>query len=123
MTDSADQEPQHQPVPDSMHQHAADAAFTSDLTKRCSRCGKRSKMQVVKDVDPIESFPPFLRLLLRIFSPGGVELNKRYQCPRCGNNFNDMSVGEALVVPIVLVCAVILSLLGFLWFIFFYVRN
>lgn len=122
MTPAAEPVPQ-QHVPDSTHQPAGDAVATSDFTKRCIRCGKRSKMRVVKDADPIEAFPPFVRLLLRIFSPGGLELNKRYQCPRCGANFNDMSVWEALVAPIMLVGVIILSLVGFLLFIFIYVPR
>ena len=90
----------------------------SSYSKRCVHCGKRSKMRVVKDADPIESFPWAVRLLLRTFSPGGLELNKRYQCPRCGRNFNDMSVWEALAAPIMLVAFMLALLLGFFWFVF-----
>ena len=59
-----------------------------------------------------------MRVLLKTFSPGGVELNKRYQCPRCGRNFNDMSVWEALVAPVLLVVFMLGMLGGFLWFVF-----
>jgi len=95
-----------------------DSSAKSEHTKRCVYCNKRSKMHVVKEADPIESFPWMVRLMLKAFSPGGIELNKRYQCPRCGRNFNDMSVWEALVAPVLLVGFMLVLLLGFFWFVF-----
>ncbi len=56
----------------------------SDFAKQCARCGKHTRMAVVVGS---ASFTPsrVQRLLLRIFAPGGIELDRTYECPRCGN--------------------------------------
>ena len=83
--------------------------------KRCPHCKKKLKMYVVKhskDANKISTF------LLKLFSPGGVKVNQRYKCPRCSHEFDDMSYGEAVVVPMILIGVVILSVVIFLGFVF-----
>jgi len=83
--------------------------------KRCPHCKKKLKMYVVKhsqDENKISTF------LLKFFSPGGVQINQRYKCPRCSHEFDDMTFGEAAVVPMILIGVVILSVVLFLGFVF-----
>jgi len=83
--------------------------------KRCPHCKKKLKMYVVKrskDKNKISTF------LLKLFSPGGVQINQRYKCPRCSHEFDDMSFSEAAVVPMILIGVVILSVALFLAFVF-----
>jgi len=87
---------------------------------RCPRCEKRSEMQIIAPAKP-HRHAALTLFLLRVFSPGGVEINQRYRCPRCGHEFKDMSLLEALVAPATMIVLVLLSMLLFLWFVFFIV--
>ena len=92
-----------------------DDMIKSNHTTCCIHCGKQSKMQVVKNADPL---PWVVRMLLNIFSPGCIGLDKHYQCPQCGRHFTAMSVWEAIVAPMLLVAFMGVLLLGFFWFVF-----
>ena len=87
-----------------------------DLTaKRCPHCKKKLKMYVVKRSEKSNKISSFL---LNLFSPGGVQVNQRYKCPRCFHEFDDMTFGEAVVIPMILIGIVILSVILFLGFVF-----
>ena len=90
--------------------------------KRCPRCNRKSDMLVLVHSN-VAQYTPIVQCLLRVFSPGGVEINQAYRCPRCGNEFRDMNLFEALVAPALLVSLVILALIAFLVFIFVVVNR
>lgn len=71
----------------------------------------------------VTQYMPIIQFLLRVFSPGGVEINQTYRCPRCGNEFRDMNLFEALIAPILLVTLIFAGLIGFLVFIFVVVNR
>ncbi len=77
-------------------------------------------MQIIAPARP-PHHSSLTQFLLRIFSPGGVVINQRYRCPRCGKEFKDMSLVEALVAPAIMIGLVVLSMLVFLYLIFFIV--
>jgi hypothetical protein len=77
-------------------------------------------MEVITLATP-HRLPGFTRLLLHVFSPGGTDINQRYRCPRCGHEFKGMSLLEALLAPAAMVTLIVVSMLAFLWFVFFYV--
>ncbi len=85
------------------------------LFKLCPHCKKKSKMLVIKQSKEVNRVSAFL---LKLFSPGGTQINQRYKCPRCTHEFNDMSFAEAAIVPIILIGVVILSVVFFLGFVF-----
>ena len=85
------------------------------LFKLCPHCKKKSKMLVIKQSREVNRVSAFL---LKLFSPGGTQINQRYKCPRCTHEFNDMSFSEAAIVPIILISIVILSVVLFLGFVF-----
>jgi|GEM_PF-1555953 len=89
----------------------------SDFAKRCERCGKHTRMAIISET----SYTPsrLQRFLLRIFTPGGVELNRTYECPRCGHQIHDLSFFEAVLAPLLIITTMILALIAFLLFVFF----
>ncbi|MCX7846886.1 MAG: hypothetical protein N2595_02485 [bacterium] len=89
----------------------------SESPKRCDRCGKYARMAIVEDAPHQPS--RVQRFLLAIFAPEATELNRTYECPRCGYRIRDLSFGEAVLAPIVIIAAMILSLVAFLLFVFF----
>jgi len=86
------------------------------LVKNCPHCGKKLKMEVVKTA---EQKNKFLNFLIKTLSPGGVNINQRYKCPRCFHEFDDMSFAEAVLVPLILIGVVILSVVLFIIFVFY----
>jgi len=90
------------------------------LFKLCPHCKKKSKMLVIKHSKEMKRVSTFL---LKLFSPGGTQINQRYKCPRCTHEFNDMSFAEAAIVPIILITVVILSVVLFLSFVFYVVAK
>jgi DNA-directed RNA polymerase subunit RPC12/RpoP len=104
------------PVPEALAPKSV-AVGEDEMYKRCPHCGKRLKMLVVETPSPELKRNKIMQVLIRLFSPGGVEINRRYRCPRCSNEFNDMTVNEAVLAPALMVAFLIVSLLAFLWFV------
>ncbi|MCX7002977.1 MAG: hypothetical protein NTV22_06855 [bacterium] len=111
---------QQPPVSPSAPAPAPAAGSLTHAELRCPRCEKRSDMLIIAPATP-RRYAPLTLFLLRVFSPGGVVINQRYRCPRCGHEFKDMSLLEALVAPATMITLVVLSMLLFLLFIFFIV--
>jgi len=91
-----------------------------NFAKLCPHCGKKTKVKVIKYSKNINSVKQFL---IKLFSPGGVQINQRYKCPRCSHEFDDMSFSEAVIAPMILITIVILSVVLFLIFVFYAVAK
>jgi DNA-directed RNA polymerase subunit RPC12/RpoP len=102
----------------SPHPDAPISAAPTPNELRCPRCEKRSEMRIIAPATS-PRYSPMLQFLVRVFSPGGVEINQHYRCPRCGHEFKDMSLLEALIAPATMIALVVLNMLLFLFFIFF----
>lgn len=89
----------------------------SEFAKRCERCGKHTRMAIIHD--PSYNPSRLQRFLLNIFAPGGIELDRIYECPRCGNQIHDLSFFEAVLAPILMISAIVLAMIAFLLFAFF----
>jgi len=88
--------------------------------KSCPHCGKKLKMEIIKEAEQKNKFVQFL---IKILSPGGTNIGQRYKCPRCFHEFDDMSFSEAVLVPLILIGVVIASVVLFILFVFYAVTK